>query len=99
MTTEPSRREIKRQAAIKVELEHSPRFVRVDTAVARGPLGRSSLYDLAHKHQGLFRKAGNATIVDLDAYEKLLSALPQGPGLERAGPRKRRLRGLNPKTA
>jgi hypothetical protein len=44
--------------------------------VQRSGLKRNALYELAGKHQGLFRKAGAATIVDLEFLDQILAALP-----------------------
>ena len=54
-----------------MSLEHSPtrahrRFGRIPVATAESGLSRSALYGLATKHKGLFKKAGSATIVDLN---------------------------------
>jgi hypothetical protein len=34
------------------------------------------LYQLASQHAGLFRKCGNATLVDLEFLDEILAALP-----------------------
>ena len=39
-------------------------------------MGRSKLYHLALKYPGLFRKNGKSTLVDLDVFDTILSALP-----------------------
>ncbi len=54
----------------------APRFGRIPAAEARSGLKRGALYELAAKHRGLFRKAGEATIVDLELLDKILSELP-----------------------
>jgi hypothetical protein len=53
-----------------------PRFGRIPTAVAYSGVGRSSLYELASKVPGLFRKNGAAVLVDLDLLEQLVLAMP-----------------------
>jgi len=52
------------------------RFGRIPVAVQRSGLCRRSLYDLAKKHKGLFRKAGAAVIVDLEFLDEILAGLP-----------------------
>lgn len=52
------------------------RFGRIPTAEARSGLRRGALYELAKKHRGLFKKAGAATIVDLEFLDKILAELP-----------------------
>jgi hypothetical protein len=39
-------------------------------------LSRAYLYIVAAKHPGLFKKCGNATIVDLRMLDEILAALP-----------------------
>jgi hypothetical protein len=53
-----------------------PRFGRIPTAVAYSGVGRSSLYELAAKHAGLFRKHGKAVLVDLEMLDQLVLAMP-----------------------
>jgi hypothetical protein len=53
-----------------------PRFGRIPTAVAYSGVGRSSLYEMASKVPGLFRKNGAAVLVDLDMLEQLVLAMP-----------------------
>jgi len=45
------------------------------------------LYEIAAEHPGLFRKAGSATIVDLEMLDDVLSELP--PALRRSTQRGR----------
>jgi hypothetical protein len=52
------------------------RFGRIPDAKRRSGLSRGFLYELAAKHKGLFRKAGVATIVDLEKLDSILAALP-----------------------
>ena len=64
-----------------MSLEHSPirtrrRFGRIPVATAESGLSRSALYGLATKHKGLFKKAGSATIVDLDMLGDIIAELP-----------------------
>jgi hypothetical protein len=63
--------------------EHSPNrarrlgFGRIPRAVAESGLSRSALYKLATKHKGLFKKYGDATIVDLDMLvDNIIAKLP-----------------------
>jgi hypothetical protein len=64
-----------------VSLEHSltrahRRFGRIPDAMAKCGLSRSALYGLATKHKGLFKKAGSATIVDLNMLDDIMAELP-----------------------
>ena len=52
------------------------RFGRIPTAEQRSGLKRGALYKLAAANPGLFKKAGAATIVDLELLDDLLAALP-----------------------
>jgi hypothetical protein len=54
----------------------APRFGRIPVAEKRSGLRRSHLYKLARLNPGLFKKAGNATIVDLGMLENILAELP-----------------------
>jgi hypothetical protein len=58
------------------EVFAAPRFGRIPTAEKRSGLRRNALYELAGKHTGLFRKAGAATIVDLQLLDQILAELP-----------------------
>jgi hypothetical protein len=53
-----------------------PRFGRMPDAKRRSGLSRSKLYEIAAKHEGLFRKLDDATIVDLHKLDEILAALP-----------------------
>jgi hypothetical protein len=64
-----------------MSLEHSAarprrRFGRIPVATAESGLSRSALYVLATRHRGLFKKAGSATIVDLDMLAAIIAELP-----------------------
>ena len=52
------------------------RFGRIPVATAESGLSRSALYGLATKHKGLFKKAGSATIVDLNMLGDIIAELP-----------------------
>ena len=52
------------------------RFGRIPVATAESGLSRSALYGLATKHKGLFKKAGSATIVDLNMLSDIIAELP-----------------------
>jgi hypothetical protein len=52
------------------------RWASISATARRGPLARSSLYELAGKHSRLFRKFGRKTVVDLDLYDRILEDLP-----------------------
>ena len=53
-----------------------PRFGKIPTANAYSGLGRTSLYELAEQHQGLFKKYGTSTLVDFDILDQILDQLP-----------------------
>jgi hypothetical protein len=53
-----------------------PRFGTIPTAIAQFGRSRSRLYQLAAKHEGLFRKDGRSTIVDFDILGRIVDALP-----------------------
>ena len=64
-----------------MSLEKSPtrahrRFGRIPVATTESGLSRSALYGLATKHKGLFKKAGSATIVDLNMLADIIAELP-----------------------
>jgi hypothetical protein len=64
-----------------MSLEHTParahrRFGRIPVATAESGLSRGALYGLARTHHGLFKKAGSATIVDLDMLADIIAKLP-----------------------
>ena len=64
-----------------MSLKHSPtrahpRFGRIPVATAESGLSRSALYGLATRHPGLFKKAGSATIVDLNMLVDIIAELP-----------------------
>jgi hypothetical protein len=60
-----------------MSIEHSPiRWGRIPTAENRSGLKRGALYKLAGKHRGLFKKAGAATIVDLQLLDEIIASLP-----------------------
>ena len=63
-----------------MSIEHSParglRFGRIPTAVGTRGLSRGTLYKLAAKHKGLFKKHGSITIVDLHFLDEIISEFP-----------------------
>jgi hypothetical protein len=52
------------------------RFGRIPDAKQRSGLSRAKLYQIAARHRGLFLKADDATIVDLEMLDQILAALP-----------------------
>jgi hypothetical protein len=56
--------------------EPRPRFGKLPSAVRYSGRSRSRLYQLAAKHEGLFRKDGKSTIVDFDVLDRILDHLP-----------------------
>jgi hypothetical protein len=54
----------------------SPRFGTIPRAVDYSGRSRSRLYQLAAKHEGLFRKDGKSTLVDFAVLDQILDALP-----------------------
>jgi hypothetical protein len=61
---------------MSTELAGRRRFGRISEAAAYSALSRATLYVLAPKHPGLFRKNGAATIVDFEILDQILDALP-----------------------
>jgi hypothetical protein len=53
-----------------------PRFGKIAAAVDYSALSRATLYILAAKYPGLFRKSGAATLVDFSVLDEVLDALP-----------------------
>jgi hypothetical protein len=49
---------------------------KIPEAVAYSGISRSSLYELAAEHDGLFVKFGASTLVDFDVLDKVIDALP-----------------------
>jgi hypothetical protein len=54
----------------------NPRFGTIPHAVDYSGRSRSRLYQLAAKHEGLFRKDGKSTIVDFAVLDLILDGLP-----------------------
>jgi hypothetical protein len=52
------------------------RWGRISDAVNYSGLSRTSLYNLAATHRGLFKKHGSATIVDFQILNEILEAAP-----------------------
>jgi hypothetical protein len=61
----------------------NPRFGRIRDAEKRSGLRRGLLYKLAARNPGLFKKAGAATIVDLEMLDTVLLKLPYADVNER----------------
>jgi hypothetical protein len=55
---------------------HHRSFSKIRAASARVGIGRSSLYELAAKHRGLFRKFGSATLVDDEILDSIVNKWP-----------------------
>jgi hypothetical protein len=53
-----------------------PRFGRIKDATKYCALSRNTLYGLASKHEGLFKKRGASTLVDFGVLDQILDALP-----------------------
>jgi hypothetical protein len=53
-----------------------PRSGRIPEAKAYSGFGRSRLYELAAQYEGLFRKNGEAVIVDFDILDRIIDELP-----------------------
>jgi hypothetical protein len=53
-----------------------PRFGTIPRAVDYSGRSRSRLYQLAAKHEGLFRKDGKSTLVDFAILDRILDGLP-----------------------
>jgi hypothetical protein len=52
------------------------RFGKLPAATEYSALSRATLYELAAKYPGLFKKNGAATIVDFDILDEVLDELP-----------------------
>jgi len=52
------------------------RFGKLPAATEYSALSRATLYELAPKYPGLFKKNGAATIVDFDILDAVLDELP-----------------------
>jgi hypothetical protein len=52
------------------------RWGRIPAAVAHSGLGRSSLYELAARYPGIFKKYGAVTLVDFKFLDRVLAKLP-----------------------
>jgi hypothetical protein len=65
-------------------LAANPCFGRIRDAERRSGLKRGMLYKLAARNPGLFKKAGAATVVDLEMLDSVLAALPPADVSERA---------------
>ena len=52
------------------------RWGRIPRAIDYSGLSRTSLYELAALHKGLFKKQGTATIVDFDILDRILETSP-----------------------
>jgi hypothetical protein len=52
------------------------RFGRLPAATEYSALSRATLYELAPKWPGLFRKSGASTIVDFEILDQILDELP-----------------------
>jgi len=57
-------------------LDRRRRWAPLSDAIEYSPVGRSTLYEMAGRHEGLFRKHGKKIIVDLDLHDELMAALP-----------------------
>jgi hypothetical protein len=53
-----------------------PRFGNIARAIDYSGRSRARLYQLAAKHEGLFRKEGRSTLVDFAILDQILDALP-----------------------
>jgi hypothetical protein len=53
-----------------------PRFGTIPNAVGYSGRSRSRLYQLAARHNGLFRKDGRSTLVDFVVLDEILDRLP-----------------------
>ena len=53
-----------------------PRASKISAAIKYSGIGRSTLYNIAPKYAGLFRKLGSSTLVDLNVLDKVIDELP-----------------------
>jgi hypothetical protein len=64
---------------LQMSLENSGekrRWGRISQAIDYCGLSRTSLYTMASRNAGLFRKQGSATIVDFNVLDRILDAAP-----------------------
>jgi hypothetical protein len=54
----------------------APRWGRPSQSKSRSGISRSSLYEIARQHKGVFKKMGSATLVDYDKVDEILADLP-----------------------
>ena len=59
-----------------VEVSARPRAGKITKAIEYSGLSRSRLYELAQRYPTLFRKNGNATIVDFNVLDRVIDDLP-----------------------
>jgi hypothetical protein len=63
-------------AIAEFEVSAKRRFGRVSHAMDYAGLGRTTLYTMATKNKGLFRKLGKITLVDFDILDRILDDTP-----------------------
>jgi hypothetical protein len=61
---------------MSVETRTRRRFGRISEATAYSAISRATLYTLAPKYPGLFKKNGASTLVDFEILDQILDALP-----------------------
>jgi hypothetical protein len=54
----------------------APRWGRIESAQSRSGLRRGKLYQIAKNHPGLVKKAGSASLWDLNRLEQIVGELP-----------------------
>ena len=59
-----------------VDISTRSRAGKISTAIEYSGLSRSRLYELAQRYPTLFRKNGNATIVDFNVLDRVIDDLP-----------------------
>jgi hypothetical protein len=53
-----------------------PRTGKIPAAVQYSGIGRSSLYEIAAEHEGLFIKFRDSTLVNFDKLDEIIDSLP-----------------------
>jgi hypothetical protein len=65
-----------------------PRTGKIRAAVQYSGIGRSSLYELAPQHEGLFLKFGDSTLVNFEVLDRIIDGLP--PAKIKTPPKRKR---------
>jgi hypothetical protein len=58
--------------------QQRPRFRRIKDAAQHAAVSRARFYQWMHAHPELVRKDGRSSLIDMDALDRFLDALPIG---------------------